>query len=69
MHLIRFPNRKEHERAIGALLDVPREYQVLPGPQFVVTDDHVRALERAEVRFQFMSGVRSNGETTTSVQP
>jgi hypothetical protein len=69
MHLIRFPNSKEHERAIRALLDVPREYAVIPGPQFVVTQEHIKALEQAKVRFTYLSRTRPNGQKTTRVQP
>jgi hypothetical protein len=67
MHLIRFPNRRQHERAIGALLDVPREYLVIAGPQFVVTDEHISALEAAKVRFEYLSRTKRNGKKTTSL--
>jgi hypothetical protein len=69
MHLISFPNRKEHERAIGALLNVPREYVVLPGPRLVVADEHIKALEQAKVRFEYLSRTRPNGKEATPVQP
>jgi hypothetical protein len=68
MHLIRFPNGKEHTRAIGAWLNVPGEYMVIPGPQFVVNDEHIKALEQAKVRFEYLSKTRPNGDTTTPVQ-
>jgi hypothetical protein len=56
MHLIRFPNKKEHKRAIMALLEVPRvESLGLPGYQMVVTDEHIQALERAKVAFTYPS--------------
>jgi hypothetical protein len=54
MHWIQFPNLTEHGRAIGALLDVYREYQVLPDSQFVVTDEHIKALQKAKVRFKYL---------------
>ena len=55
-HLIRFANKKEHKRAIMALLDVPRlESLGLPGFQMVVTDEHIQALERSQVPFTYLS--------------
>ena len=56
MHLIRFPNKKEHKRAIMALLEVPRvESLGLPNFQMVVTDEHIHELERAKVTFTYLS--------------
>ena len=62
MHWIQFPNLTEHRRAIGALLDVYREYQVLPDSQFVVTDEHIKALEKAKVHFTYLSRTARNGQ-------
>ncbi len=68
MHLIRFPNRKEYERAIGALLDVPFEYVAIPGPHFVVIDEHIKALEAAKVRFEYLSRTKRNGKKSAGVR-
>jgi hypothetical protein len=63
MHLIGFPNRKEHQRAIKALLEVPRgEYLGLPDYQMVVTEQHIQALEQARVAFTYLSKTGPNGQ-------
>jgi hypothetical protein len=70
MHLIRFPNKKEHKRAIVALLEVlQREYLALPDYQMVVTDEHINALERAKVAFTYLSKTAPNGANPTPLQP
>jgi hypothetical protein len=53
-HLIRFPNLKEHRPGLVALLSVPRESLGLPDLQMVVKE-HIEALERAKVRFDYLS--------------
>jgi hypothetical protein len=69
MHLIRFPNKAEHKRAIMALLDVPRvESLGLPGFQMVVTDEHIGALERAKVNFTYLSKTACNGKVSPPIQ-
>lgn len=69
IHLIRFPSKKEHKRAIAALLDVlQREYLALPDYQMVVTDEHINALERAKVAFTYLSRTAPNGTNATPVQ-
>jgi len=69
MHLIGFPNRKEHERAIMALLDVPFEYLAIEGPTFVLNDEHIKALEKAKVRFTYLSRTAPNDKKSTTVRP
>ena len=69
IHLIRFPNKKEHKRAIGALLDVlDREYLGLPDHQMCVTDEHIQALERAKVAFAYLSKTGPNDTQTTPIR-
>jgi hypothetical protein len=69
MHLIHFPNKKEHRRAITALLEVlQREYVGLPDYQMVVTDEHIQALERARVSFTYLSKTVPDGTRRSSVQ-
>jgi hypothetical protein len=68
MHLIRFPNKGEHKRAITALLEVPRAESLgLPGLQMVVTDEHIQAFETAKIKFTFLSKTTRNGKVPTSV--
>jgi hypothetical protein len=69
LHLIRFPNKREHKRAIVALLDVYQESLGLPDYQMVVTDEHIKALERAKVAFTYLSKTAPNGTSPTPVQP
>lgn len=64
---IRFPNRKEHRRAIMVLLDVGGESLGLPDYQMVVNEEQVRALTRAKVRFEYLSPVAPNGTNPSSV--
>jgi hypothetical protein len=69
MHLIHFPSRKEHKRAIMALLELPRgEYLGLPDYQMVVTDEQIKALERAKVAFTYLSKTAPDGTNPTPVQ-
>jgi hypothetical protein len=55
MHLIEFPNKHAHKHGLVVVLEVPRESLGLPDYQMVVTDEHIRALERARVPFTYLS--------------
>lgn len=66
MHLIRFPNLKEHKRGLMALLSVPFESLGLPDLQMVVRTEHIRALEQAKVRFEYLSKTAPDGTQATS---
>lgn len=71
MHLIRFPNKnkKEHKRALMALLEVPQvESLGLRDFQMVVTDAHIKALVRAKVAFTYLSKTAPNGTNAAPVQ-
>lgn len=69
MHLIRFPNKAQHKRAIMALLEVSRiESLGLPDFQMVVTDEHIQALNGAQVTFTYLSKTSPNGTTATPIQ-
>jgi len=66
IHLIRYPNKKEHRKAIGALMDVlDRAYLGLPDRQMCVTDEHIEALERAKVAFTYLSKTGPNDKRIT----
>jgi hypothetical protein len=54
-HLIEIPDRAEYERAVEAFLSVRGRRLVIPGHRMVVTDEHVKALEQAGVKFTFIS--------------
>jgi hypothetical protein len=68
MHLIRLPNRKEHRRAIMALLEVPKESLGLPDYKMVVTEEHIKALEKARIPFAYLSKTVPNGADPTPFQ-
>ena len=69
IHLIRFPNKKEHKRGLMAVLDVAgHECLGLPDYQLAVTDEHHRALELARVRFTVLSQPTGNGPQVACVQ-
>ena len=68
MHLICFPNKREHRRAIMALLEVPRESVGLPAYKMVVTEEHIRALEQAKIPFAYLSKTGPNGTESPPVQ-
>ena len=69
MHLIRFPDRQERLRALDAFLDVPASRLVLPGHRMVVTNEHIEALERANIAFEYISQTQRNGHGPTPNQP
>lgn len=69
MHLIQFPKGQGYGKAIRALLDIPRTpYLALPDYQMVVTDEHVKALEEARVRFVYLSKTADNGKKPAPIQ-
>jgi len=69
IHLIRYPNRNENKKAIGALLDVPHgQYLALPDRQMVVNDEHIDALERAKVKFTYLSKTGPHDRNHTPIQ-
>ncbi len=68
MHLIRFPNKKEHRRAIMALLEVYKEFLGLPDYKMVVTEEHIKALEQARIPFAYLSKTAPNGADSTPFQ-
>jgi len=55
MHLIHFPDREERLRALDVFLDVPTTRLVLPGHRMVVTNEHIQALQRANIAFEYIS--------------
>ncbi len=67
-HLIEFPSATERKRAIKVFLEVRDSRLVLPGHRMVVTNEHIRALEREKIRFSYLSKTAPNGENATPVQ-
>lgn len=69
IHLIRFSTPEDRQRAILVFLDVPATRLVLPGHDMVVTNEHVAALERAGIPFEYLSQTQGNGKGQAAVQP
>jgi hypothetical protein len=69
LHSIRIANREDRKRAIMLFLDVSATRLVLPGHDMVVTDDHIVALERAGIPFEYLSPSSPNGTRQAPVQP
>jgi hypothetical protein len=66
MHLIRFPNLKQLERGLMAVLTVPFESLGLPDLQMLVRTEHIKALEQAKVRFEYLSKTGPDDTQSTS---
>ena len=69
LHSIRIPNLEDRKRAIMLFLDVPATRLILPGHDMVVTDDHIAALKRAKIPFEYLSPTNANGTPQAPVQP
>jgi hypothetical protein len=50
-HVIQFPDKEQYKQAIMVLLEVPVTRSGLPDLKMVVSDEHVQALQRANVAF------------------
>ncbi|HKI35730.1 MAG TPA: hypothetical protein VKA46_27995 [Gemmataceae bacterium] len=66
--VIQFPGKAEYTRAVAALADVPRTRVGLPDFKMVVTDDHVKALDRSGISYTELTK-DARHEPTTPVQP
>ena len=55
IHLIRIPDKEARIRAIDALCDVPVTRVRLPGDIMGVTDEHIAALKKAQIPFEYVS--------------
>jgi hypothetical protein len=67
-HVIRFPGKAEYIRAVAALADVPRTRVGLPDFKMVVTEDHVKALDRSGIPYTDLTKDAGN-EPAAPVQP
>ena len=63
-HLIEFPSAAERKRAIKVFLEVRDSRLVLPGHRMVVTNAHIKALEREQIRFIYISKTAPRQEVT-----
>src|SRR5262245_52155446 len=69
VHLIRFPSPEERRRALRVFLDVPATRVVLPGHEMAVTPQHIEALERAQIAFEYVSRTNPNGSSRRPFNP
>jgi hypothetical protein len=67
VHLIRIPDEKDRIRAIGPLSEVQITRVRLPGDIFGVTDEHIEALKKANIPFQYVSKEPANGQSSAAV--
>ncbi len=67
-HLIRLRDRDDRKRAIKAFLNVRDERVVLPGHQMIVTEEHIRALQREQIPFEYLSKTAPNAKKATAIQ-
>lgn len=63
MYLIQFPSDEDHEKAIEAWMDITTPRSGFTENRVAVTDEHIRALKRAKVKFHYLSKPRSNVKT------
>jgi hypothetical protein len=54
LYYIRIPDRQEYTRAIGVFLDCRDTRCVYPDNVMAVTDEHLKALEQAQVVFEYL---------------
>ena len=67
-HVIQFRDKDTYKDAIMALLDVPVSRSAIPGLKMIVEDEHILALNRANVEFSDITKrVARNG--AAPVQP
>jgi hypothetical protein len=67
IHLIRIPDRNAREQAMDAFLVVRETWMSFRDNVFGVTTEHVQALEKQKIPFQYLSKAPGNG-TPASVQ-
>jgi hypothetical protein len=68
VHLIKFPDRESRVRAIGVFRDVQVTRVRFPGDIMGVADEHIQALTKANIPFQYVSKEPANGKGSPVVQ-
>jgi hypothetical protein len=68
IHLIHIAERSARERALAEFLKVREPWVSFPQNVLGVTEEHVEALRRTGIRFDYVSKTAPNG-TSTSIQP
>ena len=67
IYLIKIPNEKDRVRSFGPLSEVQIARVRLPGDLFGVTDEHIEALKKANIPFQYVSKEPVNGQSSPAV--
>jgi hypothetical protein len=69
IHLIRIPDKEVQKRAITVLSEVQITRVRFPGDIMGVTDEHIQALKKANIPFQYVSKEPVDGQSAATVQP
>jgi len=67
IHLIKIPDKKDRVRAIGALSEVQIAYVRRPDNIYGVADEHINALRKHDIPFQFISKEPAHGPSSAAV--
>jgi hypothetical protein len=57
---IRIPNQAERLRAIDLFLEIPDTRYIYPGHVMDVTTEHLKALEREHIAFEYLNQANSH---------
>jgi hypothetical protein len=68
IHSIKIADKQARERVIGVFRDVPITRVRLPGAVMGVTDEHILALNKAGIPFQYVSKEPSHGNGSAAVR-
>jgi hypothetical protein len=60
-HVIQFRDQEKYKQAIMVLLEVPVSRMGIPDLKMVVSEEHIKALKRANVDFVDLTKVAQNG--------
>ncbi len=63
-HVIRFGDHEKYKQAIMVLLDVPASRTGIPDLKMVVSDEHVRALQHANIDYVDLTQAVNNGSSS-----
>lgn len=66
---VRFPDRENRVKGIGALRNTTEEYCCVAPDLFLCTNAQIRLLQRAGVKFEYVKGVDDQGDLVVSDLP
>ncbi len=67
IHLIRIPDKEARKQAIAVFREVSVTRVRLPGDIMGVTDEHIQALKKANIPFQYVSKEPIHGQGSPTV--